>query len=484
MKQKAKKTIRAAACLALLLCCLARPLCAVYAAETPPPDGQEPTVESEATPPETPAVLPENIGGLYVPGYIPAAAAVCLVNEDSGQVVYEQNADAPVVAASLVKLMTAMLVMDNVADLDGTRIASDKSWIYDELYGKNASHADIRLGETLSARELLYAMLLPSGNEAALLLADHVSGGYMKNFLYLMNNRAEALGCTGTTFVDPNGLSEENITTARDMCILMQAFMQYPALVEIAAAPIYEMAAHEGHSAPYNILNTNKLVTPTSPYYTIYKDTAGLVTAGKTGSLGEWQNFVSQATNGAETYTLAVMGSPNGADTFGAALEPAQARPALYETAVLYNWVFTGYSIRPALDPTQPISEIPVRYSTQADAVMLLPEDDLKAILPVDAEDSQIEKSFDVPEFLAAPVEEGQLVGTVTLTLSGQVIGTSNLRTAGAASRNSTLFAVRKTQEFFGSLYFKVVVILVIAAVCLYVGAVTILVYLQQKKKK
>ena len=80
----------------------------------------------------------------------------------------------------------------------------------------NASTADIRRGETQSLRNLLYAMLLPSGNEAAYIVADYMGGGSIDNFVAMMNDEAKAVGCTGTTFVDPCGLNPNNITTARD----------------------------------------------------------------------------------------------------------------------------------------------------------------------------------------------------------------------------------------------------------------------------
>ena len=197
----------------------------------------------ESTPPESssigaePEAIPDSQRGtgLYMPDdFDIAAAAVYLVNEETGTVLYAKNENEPLVMASLVKMMTCILTVENVADIDAETVTADKSWIFDELYGKNASTADIRPGETLTVRELLYAMLLPSANEAALLAADYVSGGYMKNFLYMMNTRAQALGCTNTVFVDANGLSEGNLTTAKDMYLIARAFMSYPVLVEIA----------------------------------------------------------------------------------------------------------------------------------------------------------------------------------------------------------------------------------------------------------
>ena len=101
--------------------------------------------------------------------------------------------------------MTTLLLLENYQDqLDSISLTAP-SYIYDLIWEQstNASTADIRRGETQSLRNLLYAMLLPSGNEAAYIVADYMGGGSIDNFVAMMNDEAKAVGCTGTTFVDP-----------------------------------------------------------------------------------------------------------------------------------------------------------------------------------------------------------------------------------------------------------------------------------------
>lgn len=383
--------------------------------------------------------------GLYEPEYAVQAEAAYMVNEDSGAVVYAKNSDTPMVAASLVKMMTCMVTMDMVADIDAETVTAE-TWVFNELYGKNASTADIWKGETLSVRELLYAMLLPSANEAALMLAGYVSGGYMPNFLYLMNQKAQALGCTGTVFADPNGLSEENLTTAHDMVLIMRAFMEYPVLVEIASTSRYEMAAHN-HSGAYNILTTNRLLVDADSYTKSY-GIAGVVVAGKTGSLGEWQNFVSCAEKNGERYLLAVLHSPNTADPVAPELESTQYRPALCESSELYNWVFANYVVRPALDESKPIAEVTVKYSTAQDSVLLLPASNMKTVLPKDGAEN-FEMEFELPESVSAPVQQGQVVGRITLRLRGQTLGSVDLIASQDVQRNNFKYILQSIGEFF-----------------------------------
>ena len=146
------------------------------------------------------------------------APAAYVVNLDTNIVVYDKNSEVPLSAASLTKMMTTLLLLESYQDqLDSISLTAP-SYIYDLIWEQstNASTADIRRGETQSLRNLLYAMLLPSGNEAAYIVADYMGGGSIDNFVAMMNDEAAAIGCTGTTFVDPCGLNPNNITTARD----------------------------------------------------------------------------------------------------------------------------------------------------------------------------------------------------------------------------------------------------------------------------
>lgn len=139
------------------------------------------------------------------PGFSVTAEAAYVANTDTGLVVYEKNSETPMAAASLTKLMTMILMLESYQDQLDTISITAPGYIYDYLYGKNASTADIWKGETHTLRSLLYAMLLPSANEAAYIVADYMSGSSIDNFVAMMNDEAARIGCTGTTFTDPCG---------------------------------------------------------------------------------------------------------------------------------------------------------------------------------------------------------------------------------------------------------------------------------------
>ena len=175
------------------------------------------------------------------------APAAYVVNLDTNIVVYEKNSETPLSAASLTKLMTTLLLLENYQDqLDSISLTAP-SYVYDLIWEQstNASSADIRRGETQSLRNLLYAMLLPSGNEAAYIVADYMGGGSIDNFVAMMNDEAKAVGCTGTTFVDPCGLNPNNITTARDAYLILRALTAYDVFSTVVGTPSYDMGTND-----------------------------------------------------------------------------------------------------------------------------------------------------------------------------------------------------------------------------------------------
>ena len=386
------------------------------------------------------------------------APAAYVVNLDTNIVVYEKNSETPLSAASLTKMMTTLLLLENYKDQLDTISLTAPSYIYDLIWEQstNASTADIRRGETHSLRNLLYAMLLPSGNEAAYIVADYMGGGSIDSFVAMMNDEAAAIGCTGTTFVDPCGLNPNNITTARDTYLILRALTAYDIFATVVGTPTYDMGTNDRYVTPgtYILQNTDKLVTNSS-YHRDY--TRG----GKTGSLGEWQNFAGWHSQNGESYISVLLNVPMESD-------PEGGRPALLETGTIMDWVFNTYTIAPALDTTQPITEVRVAYSTQADTVMLYPADNMMTLLPREGGSALTEQIFNVPDELGAPIKQGDIVGTVTLTIQGETIGTADLIAGSDISRNQLLYTISRISTFFSSTYFKVVVMLTMLAVGAY----------------
>lgn len=391
------------------------------------------------------------------------AKSYVLVSLDTGEIIFEKDKDARMIPASLTKLMTAYVVMKYVPDLDGTMVTAP-NYIYDELFGLNSSTADIRQQEVLSVKDLLYALLLPSANEAAGILADYVGEGNVKNFLMMMNSEAKRLGCTNTNFTNPHGLFiDDNYTSAYDMYLIAKACYETPGFMDIVTTSTYQLPANVKHSQPYYIQSTVKMQNKTSPYYRSY------VRGMKTGSLDEiGHNFVTLCEKGDEKYILVVIGATKANDPLA----------AFVTTADIMDYYFQNYSLRNANTSTYPVCEVKVKYSSGADTVLLYADSRVKAILPNAADESSFRKVYHVPDSVGAPIHRGQEIGSVDYYLAGSLIGTSSLSSHDEIKRNFIIFTVEKTEEIVTSLYFRTVVA---------VGAVFIAIFVisaQRSKRK
>ena len=150
------------------------------------------------------------------------------------------------------------------------------------------------------------------------------------------------------------------------------------------------------------------------------------------------------------------------------------------------DWAFDTFSVSAALDTTQPISELPVRYSTEADTVMIYPVDNMLTLLPSDGGASLTQQTFHLPDSLAAPITQGDVVGTVTVSIQGEEVGTVDLIAGSNVSRNQVLYTMSRVGEFFSSTYFKVVVIITMITVAIYafVWVLAMLMALNEEGKK
>lgn len=383
------------------------------------------------------------------------AESAFVVNTDTNIIIYEKDPERQVAAKGLTKLMTIALILTNYGDALDTTTVTQPLAISDYVQG--TSHADIRIGETLTLRQAMYAMMLRNANEAAMTAAYCLSGNDLTGWVSQMNSLSQRIGTTGSSWTDACGIDSGNVTTARDMYLILRYLMGFDAFVEIAGTYNYELPANAKHANSYLIQNQNVMISQSSGGK-FYREA---VRGGKTDVVGYvkdngTQSLVSWATQNGETYIFCVMNSPDSCDDFGYSTR----RPALYETAQLVDWVYKSFSIQPALDTGEPLCEVKVKYSLDTDTLMLYPADDMMTILPSYSDKTVTQKVFDLPDAVYAPVQQGDVVGSVTLMLAGEAIGTVDLLAGQDVQRNGVLFTVAKLQEFFGSLYFRVVLIL------------------------
>ncbi len=382
------------------------------------------------------------------------ARAYVLASLDTGEIIFEKNSHERYDPASLTKLLTAYTTYQYVDDFENTMVTAPR-YVYDELYGLNSSTADIRQGEILSVKDLIYAMMLPSANEAASIVADYIGNGDITNFCMMMNNEARKLGCQNTNFSNAHGLFKDNhYTSAYDMYLIAKACYEIPGFMDIVTTNTYYMPANLKHANEYPIQNTNKMQVRTSPYYRSY------VKGMKTGTL-DYNNFVCTAQKNGENYILVVI---------GAEFSGGETRPAFITTQEIMDYFFDSYSLRSANTLTFPVTEVPLKYSADADTLLLYADTQVMSILPNDADESSFQKVYNLPEYVGAPIQSGDVVGTVDYYLAGQKVGTSQLVSHDDVQRSTVMFLVGKFQEAYQSLYFRVVLAVTFVMFAIYLA--------------
>ncbi len=224
----------------------------------------------------------------------------CLMDADTGTILYSKGLDAQRFPASITKLMTALIVAENCS-LDD-QVTMTETGMADAYAG--SSNCNPQLGEVFTVRECLELLLIKSANDIASQLAEHTAGS-VQNFATMMNERALLLGCTNTNFVNASGLEDSNhYTSARDMALIMRAAIQNDTIREIMGMPSCTIPATNMSAERYYTTH-NLLMQPDSGYY--YEGCLG----GKTGYTDISQStLVCYAQRNDMTLIGVVMGAP------------------------------------------------------------------------------------------------------------------------------------------------------------------------------
>lgn len=333
--------------------------------------------------------------------------SIYLFDADTGETLVEQNPDLPRCVASLTKMMTALLVLESGTDLNASITIPDSLTPELQSIRANRGHTiGLQAGETVRRIDMMYAMLLPSANDAASVLANDTSGS-LAAFAAQMNVRASQLGCTATHFTCPHGLYDGgNYSTARDMAKIALACYANSTYRQIADTASYRLPATELHPAR-TVTTTNKLLQPASGYYRSYAH--GMKT-GFTTQAGRC--FVTFAQQDGHTYGLVVLGS--------------DLNNIYRECSELMDWAFSSFADRPLVDTETVLTTLPLTKCRAEETVELYAANDLSGYGHADDE---VTFDFSLPESAAATIKEGAVLGTATVYLDGYEMGTVDLVT-------------------------------------------------------
>ena len=269
--------------------------------------------------------------------------SVYLFNADIDKPILDQNAGQQRYIASLTKMMTALLFLESGKDLnEEITIPTSLTQEFKDIQNANGSTMNLRIGETVRRIDLLYGLLVASANDAASVIANDVAGS-LPNFVAMMNQKAQELGCTSTSFTCVHGLYDYgNVSSARDLALIASACAANETYMKVANTLSYTLPATNLHQNERSITSTNLMLNPEYPYYRDY--IRGMKT-GFTTLAGRC--YVTFAQKNGHTYGLVILGS--------------DLDNIYKEASELLDWAFASFADRRLVDTTTPLTTATAR---------------------------------------------------------------------------------------------------------------------------
>ncbi len=399
----------------------------------------------------------------YVPIDVEAKAAL-LVEAETGEILYEKNIMQENYPASLTKIMVALLVLEAI-DAGRLTMATPVTASESAFVGLVAggSTANIKAGETMTVEDLLYCMLVVSANEACNILAETVSGS-VDAFVARMNERAQELGCKHTHFMNPSGLHDpQHYSTAWDLYLITVEALRHEQFMVICNSKSREIAA-TNVSDKRTLHSTNYLISNWRARGYLYNGAQGI----KTGSTSEaGYCLISSALRGSRRLLSVVLGAERVQQSDGYIITKSFS-----ETSRLFDWGFDNFVSKRIIAESDPICEVPVALSGQANYVVVHPANDLTRMVPDDLNVEALQRDIRLySESVDAPIAAGDELGTLTLSDGEKVYGEVALLALSDVSASWVLIAQRNVKNFFAKTWVKLaclgIVLLILALIIL-----------------
>lgn len=328
------------------------------------------------------------------------APNLLLAETNSGRVLYERNIDEKIYPASVTKLLTAILVVEN-CELDEIVTISENAV---KSVPSGYVNANLQVGEELTIKDLLYVMLIPSANDAANALAEYV-GGSIESFAAMMNTKAKELGCIGSHFTNPSGLhEEEHYITTRDLYLIGKEAIQNNTIKKIIGTTTYTLPstnAYTKESRIFTSTNYMKLKNLTK-YYCNY------CIGGKTGYTGEAKNCVIEfAQKDGIELTAIVMGET-----------AKQKGQKFLDAKEMFEYIFQNYENKKMTMQNEKFEEIKIANGTKETQNLNVLYKMNLSILINKKDNQKIEKKVEY-EKTKAPIQKGETIGKITYTYQG-----------------------------------------------------------------
>lgn len=347
-----------------------------------------------------------------------------LMEYETGKVLFEQNKDEALPPASVTKIMTMALVLEQV---EAGKIKMEDMVTTSE----NARHMGgtkiyLETGEQMSVYEMMMSVALASANDAAVALGEHVAGGSEDAFVEMMNAKAKELGMEHTTFKNPSGLPDDgHLTSAYDIALMSRYLLSFDQAQEFIATNIYPIREGENE---YKMRNSNELIRS-------YEGCIGIKT-GYTEDAG---------------YCLSAAATRNGITLIAVVMGEEQAKVRNQDCEALLDYGFDHYELFTPQVEDVTVDPISVVKGTQQTVEVEIPEMTLSPLVVKKGQTPVIEQKVTVDPQLHAPVVKGQKVGEVSFTADGEEIASFDLTVKKAVEKRGFLASFcMLLREIFG----------------------------------
>lgn len=365
-----------------------------------------------------------------------------LIDADSTKVLVDKDAENRMYPASTTKVMTCLLALEHLAAGDVS--LEDVVTITKDVnnLGEGAMHIGLQPGEEMRFEDLLYALMLPSANDAAIAIAVHLAGS-VDAFVEQMNARAQELGCPNTHFVNPHGMfDEDHYTSAKGLAMIFQSALAYPKFIELISTPTYTIEPTNKMDDKRYLATTNKMISTSAENEKYHYE---YCVGGKTG-------FTTPS-----MHTVVTLAEKDGQRLVGVVMKCA-ADERWTDLVTLFEYGFANYNTVSVSSLMEQVDyHISVKNYDPADAeagqlaVKLVSEDaqfitDSRANIQTlldQAANADVEPEFDAAS-LAAPITQDQNLGGVTVKFPGrEAIRANAIATRSVAAKaGSTVGAV------------------------------------------
>ena len=347
------------------------------------------------------------------------AKSAILMEESTGNILYESNPDERLPIASVTKVMTMLLIMEAV---DSGKISlDDMVTVSENAMSYGGSTMFLETGEQLTVNDMLKGIAVASANDGCVAMAEHLAGSESA-FVDMMNEKAKKLGMENTHFMNTNGLDEDDhYSSARDVAIMSRELMKHETIFNYTSIWMDTL-----RGGKFQLANTNKLIR-------FYDGANGL----KTGSTSKALCCLSAAAKRNDMQLIAVvLGAPTSAERFASAKS-------------LLDYGFANYAVNTQITAGDEVQKIAVEKGVDKE-VGVVASDSCSTLVKKGQEDN-ITKEIKIDETITAPIEAGQKIGTMTISRDGEVIADIDLNASSAVEKKGIGLIIK---DFFATIFF------------------------------